>query len=146
MVALWGSKKSDDQNGSGSATPHESEEGRSGSASRRDYDRRDPDERTRLLQSRPAPPPRPDGYLDPDDPAVSQISRASSSWSWSCSCSCSCSILTWLSGITVQPMVRSLPPLPDPTLSRHQLHLVDHTARLQLRLTALSALPRIRLL
>ena len=28
-----------------------------------------PTERTRLLQQRP-PPPRADGYLDPDDPAV----------------------------------------------------------------------------
>jgi hypothetical protein len=59
MVSLWGSKKSDGQRG---------QEG--GSASNGNgHDRREPDENTRLLQSRP-PPPHSDGYLDPDDPAV----------------------------------------------------------------------------
>lgn len=62
MVSLWGSKKDEEdetpQNGD-----HDEAEG-SRPTSGRQPDRRDPDERTRLL------PPRNDGYLDPDDPAV----------------------------------------------------------------------------
>jgi hypothetical protein len=64
MVSLWGSKKDNrhDEEGSAQQTdaPRESS----------DVNRREPDERTRLLPSRGPPPPRNDGYLDPDDPAV----------------------------------------------------------------------------
>lgn len=60
MVSLWGSKKDDDdanpQNGEHSAAPRSSEA----------------DERTRLLPANP-PPPGHDGYLSPDDPAVSSL-------------------------------------------------------------------------
>ncbi len=73
MVSLWGSSKDDNNpNGSGSVTPREGEEAQSQSQSQRPASgsRRDPDERTRLLPRRP-PPPNSDGYLDPDDPAVS---------------------------------------------------------------------------
>ncbi|KIW04156.1 uncharacterized protein PV09_04963 [Verruconis gallopava] len=58
-MAIWGSKKNDlrgdvaTTNGESSRPSHE-----------------EPTERTRLLQERP-PPVRHDGYLDPDDPAVS---------------------------------------------------------------------------
>ena len=54
---MWGNKKNSDEpvtNGERSRSSHEEE----------------PSERTRLLQDRP-PPVRNDGYLDPDDPAVS---------------------------------------------------------------------------
>jgi hypothetical protein len=59
MVSLWGSKKADDENEAVTAAPPHD-----------DYEREDPDERTRLLPPRPAAP-HSDGYLDPDDPAVS---------------------------------------------------------------------------
>ncbi|KAI9879683.1 MAG: hypothetical protein M1830_007629 [Pleopsidium flavum] len=62
MVSLWGSKNGgDDQPRSGDATPPDGEGSRHSSQRQQDAD-----ERTRLL-----PPPRRDGYLDPDDPAVS---------------------------------------------------------------------------
>lgn len=64
MVSLWGTKNGEDQNdGDGRAS---SDGDNSRQASRHgDGGGRHPDERTRLL------PPRNDGYLDPDDPAVS---------------------------------------------------------------------------
>ncbi len=63
MVSLWGSK-----NGEEHAEGEESEQpGEESGHSTRHSERHDPDERTRLL------PPRHDGYLDPDDPAVSLI-------------------------------------------------------------------------
>ncbi|KAL1651150.1 hypothetical protein SLS58_000487 [Diplodia intermedia] len=64
MVSLWGSNKDDDMNGSDSGAPRRSDDG-----PRRSYDEREPDERTRLLHH--PHPPNSDGYLDPDDPAVS---------------------------------------------------------------------------
>ncbi|KAI9806834.1 MAG: hypothetical protein M1833_002491 [Piccolia ochrophora] len=57
MVSLWGSKSGGSKPQSGSTTPPEGE-----GSSRHQHD---PDERTRLL-----PPQGRDGYLDPDDPAV----------------------------------------------------------------------------
>ena len=63
MVSLWGSKNDgDDHAEDGEATPTNGEDSRH---SMRPSGGRAPDERTRLL------PPRGDGYLDPDDPAVS---------------------------------------------------------------------------
>ncbi|KAF2146895.1 uncharacterized protein K452DRAFT_242087 [Aplosporella prunicola CBS 121167] len=63
-MVLWGNKSDDQDAGSGSATPRAYEDGRSS----RSYDAHEADERTRLLAHRP---PNSDGYLDPDDPAVS---------------------------------------------------------------------------
>ncbi|KAH7123762.1 mitochondrial integral membrane protein-like protein [Dendryphion nanum] len=68
---MWGSKKTNDND------PEEngdriSQDDRA--SSRRSHDRpeqRDPDERTSLLAGQRRPPPDRDGYLDPDDPAVS---------------------------------------------------------------------------
>ena len=61
MVSLWGSKNGEDHN-EGDDTEH-------GGGDNRQHSRHsggpEPDERTRLL------PPRNDGFLDPDDPAVS---------------------------------------------------------------------------
>lgn len=66
MVSLWGSKDGgDERNEDESATPRDGEESRQPAHHARD---RDPDERTRLL-----PPPRNEGFLSPDDPAVSSI-------------------------------------------------------------------------
>ncbi|PPJ50819.1 hypothetical protein CBER1_06503 [Cercospora berteroae] len=68
-MSLWGTKqKTDDeqpeQNGESTSRPH----------SRRDFDdsrMREPTERDRLLPADNRRPPHADGYLDPDDPAVS---------------------------------------------------------------------------
>ena len=63
MVSLWGSKNDgDDRPEDGDETPTNGEDSRHNI---RPSGGREPDERTRLL------PPRGDGYLDPDDPAVS---------------------------------------------------------------------------
>ncbi|GAB7354045.1 hypothetical protein MBLNU459_g4626t1 [Dothideomycetes sp. NU459] len=73
MVSLWGSKKDDDDENeadNGSPTPRDSDGGSRPPPSRREYERREADERTRLLPSQPRAP-HSDGYLDPDDPAVS---------------------------------------------------------------------------
>ncbi len=66
MVSLWGSKNDEEvehENGEAPATDGEESTQRNP----RHAGGRDPDERTRLL------PPRNDGYLDPDDPAVSPM-------------------------------------------------------------------------
>ncbi|KAF2468239.1 uncharacterized protein BDR25DRAFT_265999 [Lindgomyces ingoldianus] len=60
---MWGSKKDHPENGNDSQGPQDDR-----SSTRRSLERREPDERTRLLHNRP---PASDGYLDPDDPAVS---------------------------------------------------------------------------
>ncbi|KAF2187771.1 mitochondrial integral membrane protein-like protein [Zopfia rhizophila CBS 207.26] len=62
---MWGSKKDGQQNGDDT---HALQDDRP--SSRRSYDRQEPDERTRLLAQNPRRPTS-DGYLDPDDPAVS---------------------------------------------------------------------------
>lgn len=67
MSGLFNGKKNDDspeQNGEASDMPRDSEESR----------RREPTERDRLL------PPRSDGYLDPDDPAVSDQHHSNATW------------------------------------------------------------------
>ncbi|OBW67017.1 MAG: putative HEAT repeat protein [Aureobasidium pullulans] len=73
MVSLWGSKNDDEQADDGSITPRGSTEDSRRPPSRRSYERREreADERTRLLPAQPRPP-HSDGYLDPDDPAVSR--------------------------------------------------------------------------
>ena len=60
MVSLWGSKDGE-EHAEGEEGGHNGED--TGQSTRHSA-RQDPDERTRLL------PPRHDGYLDPDDPAV----------------------------------------------------------------------------
>ena len=81
MVSLWGSKKNDEEQEAGSTRGSNSRGGSRAPPSREEYEQReaDADERTRLLPRQPRPP-HADGYLDPDDPAVSYIylhSRAS---------------------------------------------------------------------
>lgn len=68
MVSMWGSKK-DDQDDD---PPRSFEDDRSSSRRELHNGTRDPDERTRLLP-RNHSPQRSDGYLDPDDPAVSTL-------------------------------------------------------------------------
>lgn len=63
MVSLWGTKRDDDHDDSEpSDHPH-------GQSSRPSYESREPDENTRLLGSQRQR--HADGYLDPNDPAVS---------------------------------------------------------------------------
>jgi hypothetical protein len=63
MVSLWGSKNDgEDHAEDGEETPTNGEDSRHPP---RHSGGREPDERTRLL------PPRNEGFLDPDDPAVS---------------------------------------------------------------------------
>jgi hypothetical protein len=66
-MALWGKKKERDEHGEDAPTTN-------GEGSRRSAEHNEPTERTRLLQERP-PPIQNDGYLDPDDPAVSCLWR-----------------------------------------------------------------------
>ena len=61
MVSLWGSKNGEEEEDQNGDNVNDGEGSRPNSGRRG----RDADERTRLL------PPRNDGYLDPDDPAVS---------------------------------------------------------------------------
>jgi len=73
-MSMW-KGNADAQNGDTLEPEVPREDGASGRASRRSYEasRRsvdEPTERTRLLD-RPMPPPNADGYLNPDDPAVS---------------------------------------------------------------------------
>ncbi|KAF2682483.1 hypothetical protein K458DRAFT_307099 [Lentithecium fluviatile CBS 122367] len=66
---MWGSKKDRPENGNGEQ-PSRDDGASATNVSRRSYEpREEPTERTRLLD-RPRPP-NSDGYLDPDDPAVS---------------------------------------------------------------------------
>ncbi|KAF2836317.1 mitochondrial integral membrane protein-like protein [Patellaria atrata CBS 101060] len=67
MVSLWGTNKDDDHNAQGSNSSRDAGNDAQ-PQSRRSHD--EPNERTRLIQQR-HPPPNSDGYLDPDDPAVS---------------------------------------------------------------------------
>lgn len=64
MVSLWGSKDGEQQQQDGDNPPTEGENSRNPSHTRQPHS--EPDERTRLL-------PRNDGYLSPDDPAVSSF-------------------------------------------------------------------------
>lgn len=64
MVSLWGSKNGEDQQ-HGADGDHDENDNRHQSRQNRE-----PDERTRLL-----PHQRNDGFLDPDDPAVSSSPR-----------------------------------------------------------------------
>ncbi|KAK5134337.1 hypothetical protein LTR08_006517 [Meristemomyces frigidus] len=71
-MSLWGTKKKDDdQNESEGAETGEAGSGDMPRSSQDSSRRREPTERDRLLPSHPRPPPHSDGYLDPDDPAVS---------------------------------------------------------------------------
>lgn len=82
MSTLWGSKKTDNAdddedntlhvngNGSGEAADNSNMARSSDERPRSQRSRREPTERDRLLPNNPRPP-HSDGYLDPDDPAVS---------------------------------------------------------------------------
>ena len=71
-TSLWGSKKKD--NAEHDAEEHDEQrdfdEGSSRPRSGNSRSMREPTERDRLLPANPRPP-HADGYLDPDDPAVS---------------------------------------------------------------------------
>ena len=66
MVSLWGSKNGE-EHAEGGQGEHDGQESRQ---PQRHSGGPEPDERTHLL------PPRNDGYLDPDDPAVSPVTAS----------------------------------------------------------------------
>ena len=65
MVSLWGSKNDGEVEREGGDAPTTTDGDEGTHENPRHSDSHGADERTRLL------PPRRDGYLDPDDPAVS---------------------------------------------------------------------------
>jgi len=77
MVSLWGTKKADDHDGDSQDEEEEVLVETSSTSGQRaprvaSVRRVEPDERSALLGSNPPPRmPRADGYLHPDDPAVS---------------------------------------------------------------------------
>lgn len=75
MSSLWGSKKKDNaeqhaHDDEEQADPRDFDEAGSRPRSGNSRTMREPTERDRLLPANPRPP-HADGYLDPDDPAVS---------------------------------------------------------------------------
>jgi hypothetical protein len=68
MASMWRSRQDDAQT-DGDDNNHTTGNDTPTRASRRSYEHHEPNERTRLLQHHP--PPTAEGYLDPDDPAVS---------------------------------------------------------------------------
>ena len=69
MVSLWGQNKGDER-GHDRAEGQDSGESRAG-PNESSREQEDTDERTRLLPQSHHRRPHRDGYLDPDDPAVS---------------------------------------------------------------------------
>lgn len=122
MVSLWGSK-----NGEERTDTAEEENGRDSESRQppRHSGGSEPDERTRLL-----PPPRNDGYLDPDDPAVSG-NQFQSLPEYIDSCHI---------GLSLQSMERTGSPLFLRPFLRHQLPMVGITPGLNLRQPANDAL------
>ena len=129
MVSLWGSKNGEDQNEGEDRASIEGDNSRQPSRHGDGGRGRNPDERTRLL------PPRNDGYLDPDDPAVSTQTLASRHQA-----NDSCP------GLAIQPLDRQSSTLHLRPLPCHQLPLVGAPAGLHIRQPAHDALPRVRLL
>ena len=69
MVSLWGQNKDDDRENERTGGHDGGDSGAGPGESAGDHG--DADERTRLLPQTHQRRPRRDGYLDPDDPAVS---------------------------------------------------------------------------
>ena len=131
MVSLWGSKNGEDQNeGDGRAS---SDGDNSRQASRHgDGGARQPDERTRLL------PPRNDGYLHPDDPAVSTSIAPTPPIAFP--------VDTCPTGVALQPMVCESLALHLRSLPHYHLPVVGAVTRFHLRQPANDALTRFGLL
>ena len=124
MVSLWGSKNGEEHDEGDDAEQN----GDDSNQQTRRSGGREPDERTRLL------PPRSDGFLDPDDPAVCCTEMRRQQYTNS------------LSGIPVQSLERSGSPLLYRPLCHNQLPLVGAAPRLNLRQPADDAFSWLRLL
>lgn len=125
MVSLWGSKNGEERSEAEGETGDEASEDRQPS---RRSGGPDPDERTRLL------PPRNDGFLDPDDPAVRTVC---------------CFVMTYVlisPGIALQPMECSSSSLPVCSLPCHQFSLVGLALGFDIRQSAYDAFTWIWLL
>ena len=112
MVSLWGSKNGEEQQDAGEGENH----GDESRQSHRQSGGPEPDERTRLL------PPRNDGFLEPDDPAVS--TRAALMLK---------PYLTNSSGFTIQSLERQGASLFQRHFPCHQLPVVGLTPCVHLR-------------
>ena len=124
MVSLWGSKNGEERpDGEETNGEHSRQESRHSTG-------RDPDERTRLL------PPRNDGFLDPDDPAVSPSQRDPSLHL----------LMIVQTGITLQSLECQSPPLPLRSIPRHQLSMVGPPLSVHLRQPSDDAFPWLWLL
>ena len=142
MSSMWKGGQQDAQNGDQLAVesplPIPQEDGASPSSrrshepARRSHD--EPTERTRLLD-RPRPPPNADGYLDPDDPAVS-VARLQKG---------EIKMLIKI-GIAIQPLDGACYALPNRALPGPHLLVVGTPAGFHLRLSAWSSYSRIGLL
>ncbi|RDW74068.1 putative mitochondrial integral membrane protein [Coleophoma crateriformis] len=119
-MTMWGSKKDD------SDDPAEvrNENGDSGEAAAPRLS--EADERTHLL---PPAPPR-EGYLSPDDPAVCFNPSATTSK------------LTCVTGLALQPLERTVPPILHGALCHHNLLMVGPAPGLDLRQPTWDALER----
>ena len=140
MASLWGSKKDDDPEHS-SARPHNGEH----SAEHAEPRASEANERTRLLQR----PPPSQGYLSPDDPAVSSSSKFRYSLHSGRYSTCSAlddSVLTILTGIPVQPLERTVLALLHRTIRHLNLPLVGPAVGLHIHQSTWNALPWLRLL
>lgn len=129
MVSLWGSKNGEEQGDGDGRASTDGDDGRQ-PPRHGDAGGRNPDERTRLL------PPRNDGFLDPDDPAVSTCSL----------CSALLLLINLFAGFALQSMDRPslalhFRPLPD-----NQLPLVGAVACFHIHQPTNDALTRLRLL
>ena len=130
MVSLWGSKDGAEDHANGDGTT--STDGEDSRQPSRGGDRRrgsDPDERTRLL------PPRTDGYLDPDDPAVSISVPAYLQYTDCC-----------LLGLSLQSLECPCPKILLGAVLHHQFLVVGPVASLHLCQPAHDAFPRLRIL
>ncbi len=118
MVSLWGSKNGGEDNNDDGAASTDGENSRQPSrgGERRSHEA---NERTRLL------PPRNDGFLDPDDPAVSSAHSH-----------IALLYIDKVLGVSLQPMERQSSSLLLDSLHHHNLPLVGAPAGIHLRQSA----------
>lgn len=108
MPSLWGSKTKDNGEETGEGRPESRPDSRS---------MREPTERDRLLPDNHRRPPHADGYLDPDDPAVSdRLPRTTTK-------------TLMFVGIAIQPVDRPIPAISLHPLPRYYLPVVGAAPR-----------------
>ena len=132
MVSLWGSKQDDDPD---ATSAHN---GDSGSARHAQPRASEADERTQLL-----PPPVQDGYLSPDDPAVSYPEKAVTRGRER---SFDRAMLRVLTGVALQPLECTLLAVLHRSFCGDQLPVVGAPVGIDLHQPTRDALPWLRIL